>query len=222
MSGVRQRIERQERRQLEDKLDYVPRTTQTTREQTVSATRVRDRLERTPDDEPVVRPPARAGLTGGLTGAIVRTRDRMSAEKAQIEIDNRPHPTPDMAAAGWQAMHEEELRWKREEAQRNADQIRRNEESVRAAARQREDQTRLATQQRDEQARQESEQRIERARMLPVDLILGNADAAEVARVKSIVARKFPADKYNPERHWSILMELRSLSTKPAWAGRLL
>jgi hypothetical protein len=230
--GVRQRIERAERAALESKMngekDYVAPPQRTTREQTVSTSSVRQRMENAVSDaagDEVIRPSARpAELTQSATyNTSVRDRLNRAADAARPpEVDLRTGSRRERSLAEQSAAEDARI------AQCQRDNARMVAEG-RERARQREvDQAQriqtqrvTAQQQREEQARQESEQRLERARLLPVDLILGNADAAEVARVKSIVARKFPADKYSPERHWSILMELRALSTKPEWAGKL-
>jgi cobalamin biosynthesis protein CobT len=70
---------------------------------------------------------------------------------------------------------------------------------------------RVAQREHDEQERnrQREAEQIEKQKMLAVDLVLHDASREELSRVKAIVARNFPADRFNPERHWLVLMQLR-------------
>jgi hypothetical protein len=237
MSGVRQRIERQERAAAEAKmngeeLDYVPRATRTVREQTVSGGSVRQRLERTPDEEPaVVRPPTESAVdrqrsnlsSNGLpaspiVGGSVRQRLERERDAARPpEVDLRTGSPRELTLAEKSAaedirLAESRIRNAKLEAEgiarrdaRWAEELRQREAKKVADAKQRDEQARLAA----EQTRLAEQQRDEKAKMLVVDLMLSDASPKEVGVVKDIVARLHPADKFNPERHWLVLQKVR-------------
>jgi hypothetical protein len=177
---------------------------------------VRDRLERESrleleDQINSVRPVNSTTNQGG-TGMSTRERPERRASEASpdpvVRLD--PHRSTGMGSSTVvSGSVRQRLTVKQEEAEKthpanaaveyyyNLDVQRRAKEKADEAQRVRDEQQRRAQQ---EEAR----------KTLAVDLMIADASPKEIAQVKAIVARNFPADKFSPERHWLVLQELRN------------
>jgi hypothetical protein len=205
MSGVRDRIEREERQALENRLDGVRISTGT--QQAGAVTSLRDRAilaAYEASDDPVVKPDSHHSGTTTVVQYPGSVRQRLA--KQQYESELIANPTQQTVIM---ADEEERVRLSR---------IRNAELAVEGDRHLRE---RKAQQQRDVAA--VKQQQEEKQKMFAVNLALASATADEVTQVKSIVARNFPADRYSPERHWMVLQNLRDAvgipesNPKPTW-----
>lgn len=220
--SVRQRIERQERAALEfkmhgDEKDFVAPVNRTVREQTVSVSSVRQRLDNAASDaagDEVIRPAARPTELTQAATYNTSVRDRLNKERDAAqppELDLRTGTPRELSLAEQSRQEDARLA---QASRDNARKVAEGQERARQRgideAQQRENLRAEAQRKRDERVRQENEQRENRAKMIAVDLMIADASPKEAQQVKNIVARNFPADKFDPERHWRVLAELRA------------
>jgi hypothetical protein len=138
--------------------------------------------------------------TTGLSQTNGRLRDRLNLENYQAEQQVEV-PAP-VVNAGWRDQWDQEVR----EAKAAAERARQAEIARRKV----------------ETERQEAA-RAEKAKRLPVEMMFTSAGATpdEIRRVTQLVNANCPEHRYNHEKQWMMLMELRSITqptaNTPAW-----
>jgi hypothetical protein len=205
--SVRSRIdlEQRERRDLEDKMDYVPRGFTNVQPQCAATISVRQRAELAAfvaEDEGAAQVTRRRVSTTATTaapdGVSTRVRDRQQIAVAQREIDNPVQPASDPTAAEYARLHEQELaRAKEKEA-----------EDIRTGRLVILDDSVAATQKRMKDEAQAQATRL-RDKLLEITYTSMGADADEITIVDALVREKHPAKFGDGDVHRVMLLRVR-------------
>jgi hypothetical protein len=185
--SVRSRIEQKERAEIEAKLDYVPRATQTAQQQAGAVSSTRSREERrafeTQPEDRVVNQNPRTGM-GHATGVNTSVRQR---DMAQEYVKQERNDTPTSAAADYyfDLYKENQAREKAAEAQRQRDAA----EAKRLAA-------------------QQSQDRL-RDKLLAITYSEMGATDSERQSIDMLVRQNHPERLGDPDTHKFTLMKLR-------------
>jgi hypothetical protein len=187
--SVRDRLERQERSELEEKhLDYVPRAIQTAQQQAGAVSSTRSREERrafeTQPEEVVRNQNPRTGM-GHATGVNTSVRQR---DMAQEYVKQERNDAPTSAAADYYFDRYEEQQ--AADQQRERDEQRRNQELIAKNAQQFKDRL--------------------RDKLLAVTYTEMGATDSERQSIDMLVRQNYPERFGDPDTHKFTLMKLRA------------
>src|ERR1700730_1841417 len=188
--SVRQRIEAQERAEIEAKLDYVPRGIQTAQQQAGAVSSTRSREERRAFEsqpEEIVRSQnPRTGM-GHATGINTSVRQRDMAKEYVASETLRPADPDALSANAW---YQYEMNRQEQAKQRERDEQRRNQELIAKNA-------------------QQAKDRLKDALLAICYAEMGATDA-ERQSIDALVRQNYPARFGEIDLHKLTLMKLRN------------